>query len=104
MDREKLKDLLRFNIAELKKMHAELRAHEMTITALKLTLEHAYPGFSALADAALTASRQSPSLHEMMQKQYDEPLEKFLQQVSEAQTEEEVEKLLLATPASKFVN
>jgi hypothetical protein len=104
VDRTKLKNLLKFNIAEFKKMHTELRAYEMTLASLKAALGRDYPDFPALADGALTTARQSPVLHETMRKQYDEPLERFLQQVSEAETDEKVEELLLAMPVSKFVN
>jgi hypothetical protein len=104
MDRTKAKSLLRIVFSELKKRHTELRAYQMAFAALKESLKHNHPDFPALADGALTVARVSPALHETMRQQYDVPLEKFLEQVSQAETDEEVEKLLLAMPTSKFVN
>jgi hypothetical protein len=104
MDRTKLKSLLQFTFDHFRKLLSELRAYEIAFAALKATLEQEHPGFSALASGSLVAARQSPALREMIRKQCDEPLEKFLQQVSQAETEEEVEKLLLTMPTNKFVN
>src|SRR5260370_28472890 len=104
MDKTKAKGLLQTVFAEFKKMGTELEAYRLTFAALKETLKYNHPDFPAVADGALAAATVSPPLHEKMRKQFDEPLEKFLAQVSQAQTEEEVEKLLLAMPASKFVN
>jgi hypothetical protein len=104
MDRTKAKSLLQIVFAKFKELGTELRAYEMTFAALKEALKHDHPDFAALADGSLAAARVSPVLHETMRQQYDQPLETFLGRVSQAETEEEVEKLLLAMPTSKFVN
>ena len=105
MDRTKAKNLIKVVFDQFKKMGTELEAYRLTVAALKEALKRDYPDFPALADGSLAVARVSSSLHEKMQKQFDEPLEKFLEQVSQAETEEEVEKLLLAMPVnSEFVN
>jgi hypothetical protein len=104
MDRTTAKNFLRVVFDQFKKQGTELRAYEMTFAALKEGLKRDYPDFVALADDSLAAARVSPVLHESMRQQYDLPLEKFLERVSQAETEEEVETLLLAMPTSKFVN
>ena len=104
MDGRSVGILLRLVFRQFRKMRAELFAHQMALETLKRTLEPSDPGFAALADVALDSARTSPALRKTLQKRYDEPLEKFLQQVDQAATEEEVEKLLRATPLSKFEN
>ena len=104
MDRTKAKNLINIVFDHFKKMGTELEVYRTTFAALKEILKPDHPDFPALADDSLAAARISPVLRERMRRQFDEPLEKFLQQVSQAETEEEVEKLLLAMPVSKFVN
>ena len=104
MDRTKAKEFLRFIFSEFKKLNSELRTYETTFAILKTSLEPQHPGFAKLSDDSLAAVRASSALHDAMRKQYDEPLEEFLERVSQAGTEEEVEKLLLSTPVRKSVN
>jgi hypothetical protein len=104
MDRTKAKSLIQTITGEFKKMRTELLAYEMTFTALKEALKRDYPDFVALADGSLAGARVSPALHETIRKQFDVPLEMVLAQVSRAETEEEVERLLLEMPTNKFVN
>lgn len=104
MDKNSYIKLIKSNFEQFRKMLAEIRAYEMTFTALKIALEPNYPGYSKLADEGLAASRESSVLADLIRKQLDEPLEMFLQQVSEAATQEEVEKLLPLMPVSKLVN
>ncbi len=104
MDRTKAKSLIQTIISEFKKMGTELAAYEMTFANLKEALKRDYPDFVALADGSLAGARVSPALHETIRQRYDVPLEMFLAQVSQAETEEEVERLLLEMPTNKFVN
>lgn len=104
MDKEKAAILLRTIFAEFKRQGAEILAYQKTFEALKTALSVEYPDFAPLADASLAAARASTALQETLRKQYDEPLEKFLEQVAQSQTEDAVAKLLLAMPVNKFVN
>jgi hypothetical protein len=104
MNRTAAKDLLETTFSKFKEMGAELLAYQMAFAVLKKALEHDYPGFAALSDESLAAARRSPALQEMLRQRFDEPLGRFLQQVSQAESEEEVEKLLRAMPASRFEN
>ena len=81
MDKTKAKRLLQITFSEFKKMGTELYAYRMAFAALKETLKRQYPDFPVLADGALAAAKQSAPLHDLVQKQFDEPLERFLEQV-----------------------
>lgn len=79
---EKLKAALRYIFGILvEPMALELAAHGTVIMAMKQI-------YSDL-DASLAAARESPVVRESVRKRFHEPLEKFLQQVSEAALEEE---------------
>jgi hypothetical protein len=104
MNREKAKKLLHIIFDQFKKQGTELLAYQLTMMSLKEALKHDYPDFVTLADGALAASRVSSALRETVRQQFDVPLETFLEQVSQAETEEEIERLLLEMPTSTFVN
>jgi hypothetical protein len=104
VNREKAKNMLKIVFGELRKQGAELLTYQATFMVLKAALKDTHPDFAPLADAALTRARVSPAVLENVRRLFDEPLEKFLQQVSQAETEEEVEKLLLDMPTNNWVN
>ena len=81
--------LLKVVIPRIKGLHAELRAYETAIAAIKTALPQRAP----LLDESLAAARRSPVLQEKLRQEYDIPLERFLALDAQSQTEDEMWKL-----------
>ncbi len=95
-----LKDLLKFIVERVRALDAELIANQRALAAFIV----AYPQHTQILNDALTASRQSHVLAEMMRRKYDVPLEKWLQEDADSLTVEEALKLFREMKQTDQIN
>ena len=76
IDSEKYKKLIAHIMAQFKMLETELLAHKAVCFALGQTL-------ISDMEESLEAARNSPAVHQVINKKYDKPLETLLQRIDE---------------------